>query len=140
MDRSGIGIGSTSLILIFTVLCLALFAFISYTSAENDMTLAEAEAALIKGFYEADALAESIASGLTSMETIPENLFGVNIESEWDASEAAQIAEFFCVVSDRKELHAKIAIYDDDYKVLIWRMRDTEDWRPDTIRPVWPGG
>ena len=139
MDRSGIGIGSTSLILIFIVLCLALFAFISYTSAENDMALAQAEAALIKGYYEADALSERVAAGILAAETIPTSLFGVEITSQWDASEAAQTAEFYSTVSDRKELHAKIAIYDDGYEVLAWRMRDTEEWRPDTNRPVWPG-
>ena len=139
MDRSGIGIGSTSLVLIFTVLCLALFAFISYTAAENDMALAQAEAALTMEYYEADALSERVAAGLLASETIPVSLYGVEITSEWNATESAQIAEYYCKVSDRKELYARISIKDDDYEVLVWRMRDTDRWRPDASWPVWSG-
>ena len=139
MDRSGIGIGSTSLVLIFSVLCMVLFALISYAAAENDVALAEAETALVKGYYGAEALAESVAAGLLASETIPGELYGVEIESEWDPSEGAHIAEFFCPVSDRKELYAKIAVKGGDYEVLAWRMRDVDQWRRDANWPIWPG-
>ncbi|MCL2079941.1 MAG: hypothetical protein FWH17_08905 [Oscillospiraceae bacterium] len=140
MDKSGIGIGSTSLVLILAVLCLALFAFISYSSAENDMALANAEAELILGYYKADALAISIAESISRAENIPDSLFGVKINLSRDESTRSHVAEFACAVSDRKELFAKIAIIGDDYKVLVWRMQDTDGWNPDMTLPIWPGG
>ena len=139
MDRSGTGIGGTSIVLIFTVLCFAFFALISYTAAGNDMALAEAELALVKGYYEADALAESIIAGLLAAETTLEELHGVDIKPGRDESEAVQTAEFSCAVSDRKELYVKIALKGDGYDILAWQLQDTDEWLPDTSMPVWPG-
>ena len=142
MARSGIGIGSTSLVLIFTVLCLAIFALISHTAAESDMAMAQAEAALVLGYYQADALAEQIAAGLREAETIPARLEGVEIVTEWDETRMAQIASFACPITERKELLVRIAITaygQGAYEILTWQMRDTYEWVPDTRQPVWDG-
>ena len=51
MNKSGIGIGSASVVLVFAVLCLTIFALISYTAAINDKALTEVEVRLVKGYY-----------------------------------------------------------------------------------------
>jgi hypothetical protein len=54
MDKKGMGIGSASLVLIFAVLCLTVFALISLSAAQNDKALADANAALVKAYYETE--------------------------------------------------------------------------------------
>jgi len=117
VSRNGAGIGSASLTLIFAVLCLAVFSLISHTAAANDMALAKAEAALVKGYYEADALAEQLAAEV----------------------EGTGRTEFSVAVSQSRELYVILDIKEDTADILAWRIRDTGEWRPDTSLPVWPG-
>ena len=139
MSKNGIGVGSASLTLIFVVLCMAVFALISHTSAENEMILAEAEAAMVKGYYEADALATIISVELASVETIPESLYGVDITAIFDEDISARIAGFSLSMSQTRELHVIIALDGNDYEILTWRIRDAGSWIPDSNLPVWRG-
>lgn len=139
MNKGGTGIGSASMALMFAVLCLVVFALISYSAAGNDRVLADTEAELVKGYYEADALAEQITAELLAARTIPESLCGVEIFAGWDDTMAAGTAEFSCPVSGRKELYVKIAVREDSYDILSWRMQDAGEWRADENLPVWPG-
>ena len=139
MNRSGIGIGSASVVMVFAVLCLTVFALISYTAAGNDKALSDVEAYLVKNYYEADTLAECILAELLAADTIPDSIRGVNIEAQWDPELEAETAEFSCTISDEKELYVKMAFYVDSYDILSWRMRDTGTWLIDDDLPVWPG-
>jgi len=142
MNKSGgIGIGSASVVLVFTVLCLTVFALISYTAAVNDRALAEVEAKLVKGYYDADTLAERVLAELLAADPIPAlgPVHGVEIAAKWNRELAAVTAEFSCAVSEGKELFVKVAFYDDSYDILSWRMRNTREWLADESLPVWPG-
>ena len=139
MNKSGIGIGSASIVLVFAVLCLTIFALISYTAAANDKVLTDVEARLVKSYYEADTLAECILAELISADTIPDSIRGVNILTQWDWDLMAETAEFSCVVSNEKELCAKVALYGDSYDILIWQMRNTLEWVINNDLPVWSG-
>ena len=67
MNRSGFGIGSASMTLIFAVLCLTVLALISHVSADNDKALSDAEAKMVIGYYDADVLAERIVAELIAL-------------------------------------------------------------------------
>jgi len=119
MNRSGVG--SASLILIFSVLCLAVFSLIAYTAAENEMALVKAEAALVVGYYEADAYLELLIAELIAGER--EN----------------EIYELTQAVSYGKELYVKIGFFENAYDIQAWGLRDTNEWNPDLRIPVWSG-
>ena len=139
MSKKGIGMGSASLTLIFIVLCMAVFALISHTYAENEMILAQAETAMVKGYYEADTLATIISEELASSDTIPESLYGVGITAEMDEETKSQTVGFALPMSQTRELYVIIALNGDAYDTLTWRIRDTGSWLPDTNLPVWRG-
>lgn len=139
MNGGRTGIGSASAVLLFTVLCLGVLAMIAHTAAANEKALAEAEAAIVMGYYEADALAERVVSGILAGADIPAEALGVAVTEGRDEASPLKTAEFACAVTDKKELHVKIAIRGDTRDVLIWRMRDREQWEPDSRLPVWPG-
>jgi len=139
MNKSGIGIGSASVVLVFAVLCLTVFALISYTSARNDKALSDVEEQLVIKYYEADTLAECILAELLAADTIPGSVLGVNISARWDTELGARTAEFSCIMSDDRELNIKVALRGDSYDILNWKMRNTGTWQIDDSLSVWLG-
>ena len=136
MIKNVIGIGSAFLTLIFVAVCLAIFALISHTSAGNEMALAKAEAELVKGYYEADALASRIAAELVSAETIPESLYGTTIYHARDEDPVERKVEFSLPMSQTRELYVILTLKADTYDIRTWQIRDINQWQPDTSLPV----
>ena len=140
MNKKGsVGVGSASIMLIFTVLCLTVFSLISYTVATNEKTLIDAEARLLIKYYEADALAEHILAGILEAETVPGSLFGVEIDARWDPELAAEAITFSCPISDTISLIVMAALYEDSFDILIWRMWNVGEWAADESLNVWRG-
>jgi len=139
MNKGGIGVGSASIVLVFAVLCLTVFALITLVVAGNDKALVEAEAQLVKGYYEADALAELILADILESDAIPSVVRGINVLSGWDEEIGAMVAYFSCPITDKKALYVRLAIREDSYDILSWRMWDTDEWTFDDRLNVWPG-
>ena len=59
-QSSFVNIGSSSLLIVFLVLCLATFAILSLSSAKSDYTLSERLAEHKSQYYEASAKAEAV--------------------------------------------------------------------------------
>jgi len=139
MKKGGIGVGSASIVLVFAVLCLTVFSLITFVVAGNDKALVDAEAGLVVGYYEADALAERIVAGILASDAVPGTLYGVDIETYWDWEAGTDVAYFLCPISDRKSLFVRLALFEDSYDVLSWRMHDTDEWTFDDSLNVWQG-
>jgi len=139
MKKGGIGVGSASIVLVFAVLCLTVFSLITFVVAGNDKALVDAEARLVVGYYEADALAERVVSGILASDSIPEMVHGIGIETYWDWEADADIAYFFCPISDQRSLFVRLAINEDSYYILSWRMYDIDEWTFDDSLNVWTG-
>lgn len=135
MKKHGNGIGSTPILLIFTVLCLAIFAVLSLTTALADKAMADAAACSVKGYYEADTLAECILSEILKEDKIPDAIMGINITANAESGTVA----FICPISEKKCLYVEAAVYEGDYNILKWRTQDVGEWETDKGMPVWPG-
>lgn len=137
---SGMGVGSASIVLVFAVLCLTVFAIISYTSALADHALVKTEIQLIQSYYEADALAESVLAEIIRSGDVPESVGDIEIFEGWDWEREIYTVSFMCPVSDRKELY--VAANAEDGGVLTWKMRDIGGWDADDgwgDWGLWPG-
>jgi len=139
MKRSGIGVGSASIVLVFAVLCLTVFSLITLVVAGNDRTLVDTEVQLVMGYYEADALAEHIVAEIVQADTIPDSVRGIDIMADFDHESGAEIAYFFCPISNQKELYVRLALNGNSCDILSWRMWDTGDWVVDDNLEVWQG-
>ena len=139
MGKSGIGVGSASIVLVFAVLCLTVFSLITYVVAGNDRALVNAKIGLVSGYYEADALAEQILVELLAADETPQNIRGVNIYTRWDEGLDVETTYFFCKISDIKALYVHLILRDDSFDILTWRMYDTDEWEFDSSINVWPG-
>ena len=141
MNKGGVGVGSASIILVFSVLCLTVFSLITFVVAGNDKVLVESESRFVIGYYGADELAERVLDELlkTEIGIKPESLLGVDIESDYDMALGATVFYYSCPVSDDKELFVRLARSYDSYDILTWRMQDTGDWVMDEYLNVFTG-
>ena len=158
MNKGGIGVGSASIVLVFSVLCLTIFALIAFIVAGNSKALVDAESRLVIGFYETDALAEQILAELSESDTVPPSIQGVEMQVVFDYLLGADVVEFSCPVlytcpvKERDTcamqdtcpthdtgnlLHVRVLFTDDSYQILSWRMGDDSEWLIDDALNVW---
>jgi hypothetical protein len=137
--KKGIGIGSASIVLVFAVLCLTVFAIISYTSAIADKALVNVEAKLVQGYYEADLMAELILVELLEADFIPDTVHDVDIIYGWDWDLGIDTLSFTYPITDEMDLHVVLAMYDETMDIITWRMRSTDGWERDESFTLFDG-
>lgn len=119
-------VGGSSLLVIFAVLCLTVFALLSLSSVQAQRRLADAAVRSVTDYYEADLEAERIFARLRSGETVD----GVQHDNG--------IYEYEVIISDRQTLAVQLRRRGDDWTVMRWQAvtRETE---PDESLNVWKG-
>ena len=137
MDNAGIG--SSSIVLVFSVLCLAIFAVISLMPAMTEQTLIERELELVRSFYAADTLAEKVLAEILSADEVPESFMGIEIFGYWDFDLMAEVVDFSIPITDYREVYVTVIIEDDSYKILNWYIRNVAEWETETFLNVWQG-
>jgi len=140
MGKGGIGVGSASIVLVFAVLCLTIFALITFVVAGNERALVDAKVSLVSGYYEADALAELVLFDILAADSVPDSSHGVNIYTGRDEELGIDTVYFYCDISSIKSLYVNLALRDDSFDILSWSMRDTDEWVFDDSLNVWSGG
>lgn len=119
-------VGGSSLLVIFAVLCLTVFALLSLSSVQAERRLADAATQSVVDYYEADLQAEIILARLRSGEEIP----GVE---EKDGK-----YEFEVPISGRQTLSVALTREGDDWVVLRWQAVTREGELDDSLN-VWKG-
>lgn len=119
--------GGSSLLVIFAVLALTVFAILSISTVTADKKLADRSAESVQGYYEADCRAEMILAEIRSGK-LPE---GVKQEGRGYS--------YVCRISDTLNLEVEVWIDEEDYEILRWQMVSAADWVNDESLPVWDG-
>ena len=120
-------VGISSLLVIFAVLCLTVFALLSVSTVQAQLRLAENTRSAITGYYRADGEAEEILSKLRTGE-IPEG-----VEKKGDTYAYA------CPISENQALFVCVKVHGTEYTVLRWQAVSTADWDAEDRLPVWDG-
>ena len=120
-------VGASSLLVIFAVLCLTVFALLSISTVRADGRLAEKTWTGVTGFYEADCKAEQILAQLRSGE-IPEGV----------ANEDG-VFTYTCHISQTQTLAVQVKIEGASYEILRWQAVSIATWQADDRIPVWTG-
>ncbi len=126
-------VGGSSLLVIFAVLCLTVFALLSLSTVQADRRLGDVSAAAVSGYYEADARAEAILARLRAGE-VPD---GVKVTGSGEAT-----ASYACAISDTQVLQVRVAFPEglgENYRILSWQAVSTADWEPEDGITVWDG-
>jgi len=119
-------VGGSSLLVIFAVLCLTVFALLSLSSVQAERRLADAATQAVTDYYEADLRAEEIFARLRSGEKI------AGIE-EKDGK-----YQFEVPVSGRQKLAVLLERQGDAWTVLRWQTVTVEETLDESLN-VWKG-
>ena len=120
-------VGISSLLVIFAVLCLTVFALLSVSTVQAQKRLGESSREAVYGYYRADCEAEEILAALRGG-ACPE---GVKQEGD--------IFTYTCRISDTQVLAVAVKCKEDQYTVLQWQAVSAVDWETEDKLPVWDG-
>ena len=120
-------VGVTSLLVIFAVLCLTVFALLTVSTVQADVRLQTRSRQTALGYYAADCEAEAILARLRA----GERPAGVQEEDG--------IFSYTCTISETQALVVEAAVSGDQYQILRWQVVSTVDWEATVDLPVWEG-
>ena len=135
MNRGGIG--AASIVLVFVVLCLVIFAVIAITPALTDQELMQAEVEMVQAFFAADMKAEQILAEILSLDYVPQSLMGVDILASWDWDRALEIVSFAVDINETQLLFVEIGLDWDSYQIFSWQMISMAEWDPYVEMNIW---
>lgn len=126
-------VGGVSLLVVFAVLCLTVFALLSLTTVQADVRLADASAQAAADYYAADLEAQTILARLRNGER-PE---GVTFTGS-----GLLRAEYACRISDTQELQVSVilqGISGREYVIERWQAVPSAEWESDESLDLWDG-
>ena len=118
-------IGGSSLLVIFAVLCLTVFALLGFSTVQADKRLADVSIQAVSNYYAADCAAEEVLARLKSGE-LPEGV-----------SKMGDVYVYSCTISPTQSL--QIEVRGSDWAILRWQALSTTDWTENTDVELWNG-
>ena len=154
-----ISTGTSSILMIFVVLCLTTFAVLSYVTANADDKMTNTANKNIESYYKADANAQTVLEKIDSKlneikniddyisafidtaEIFPYGLDGVNLISE----KGSPVIKFDIEIDSTSKLEVEIKtefISGESkaiYKIIKYKKVSTIDWDIDELPGLWEG-
>ncbi|MCI9155641.1 MAG: hypothetical protein HFF44_01725 [Lawsonibacter sp.] len=132
-------LGGSSLLVVFAVLALTVFALLSLSTVRADVRLGDAAAEMVSGYYAADVQAQEILAKLRTGAPLPEDVeFEATISDYPDHSET--IFSYSIPISDTQELQVEVLMEPDgSYQVRRWQAAAVGDWEFDDSLEIWDG-
>ncbi len=121
-------VGGASLLVVFAVLCLTIFALLSLTTVQANRRLADAAVQATVDHYAADCAAQAILARLRTGE-VPEGV-----------EKSGDIYTYECPVSSTQKLEVEVRVRGSDYTVLRWQTVASQTWQADDSLELWDGG
>ena len=141
MRRGGTVSGAVSLVVIFCVLCMAVFAALTFATANRERTLAELDALRAKEFYQADAAATEIAAALRAGDrALADELFALAAGAEqadfpaeilYAETEDGTLADYSIPAGGEQRLEVQLRLRDGTMDVLRWKKVYAGSWETD---------
>ena len=120
-------VGGTSLLVMFAVLCLTVFALLGLSAVQAGTRLSQATAQAVSAYYQADCQAEEIFARLRSGE-VPANV-----------TETNGIYSYTCPISDTQQLQVALLEKTGEWTVLRWQAESIAAWETDDELTLWDG-
>ncbi len=137
-------IGSVSLVVIFSTLCLTVFAVLSLITAKTEERLSLKSAQAVSNYYAADTRSAEIVEELFSLKetgasdsdiVLRAKELGVSVSANGDGL----LLSFSEEVDSNQRLLIESLISEDDVRILTWQVKNTADWVSDESVSVWDG-
>lgn len=118
-------IGGSSLLVIFSVLTLSVFALLGLSTVRAGLRLAEGNRKATEQFYEADRRAEDILAELRQGK-LPE---GVEAQGN--------VFAYSVPISKTQVLSVVVTVEKENYEIHQWKAINSKEWNPDEYIKVW---
>ena len=125
-------VGGSSLLVIFAVLCLTVFALLTLSTAAADSRLSQDAADAVEAYYQADSQAEALWARLRDGEQ-PEKVSEITEET------GSTVYKYTVPISQEQELQVCLRLKDGTWTVVQWQAVSTADWQADEDLTVWGG-
>ena len=154
-SKSIISIGTTSIVLIFVLLCLLTFSVLSLVSAKANLSLSQKSADRTAAYYDAENQANEVL--FTIIDCLDETVSGnpgitdaefyETVHSRLNGEDGIvftddQYLEYQVPLTDEQFLHVGLEIshvaFSDGkhYRILAWNTCSTHEWTPDDSLPL----
>lgn len=120
-------IGGNSLLVIFAVLCLTVFALLGLSTVQANGRLSQASAQAVLDYYQADRQAEEVFARLRLGE-MPEVV-----------TENNGVYSYTCPISETQQLRVELLQRDEIWTVLCWKAESIADWETEETLDFWDG-
>lgn len=135
---SGMNVGSATLVMLFSVLCLTIFAVLSVVTAGNAWTLAEKSSDAVTAYYVADLQAIEIYDEITANYegafTLPTTCVGGIIQIDGE-----ERLNYWIAIDDNQQLWVQLYDQDGTPQVARWEVQANGTWEADQSIQVWGG-
>ena len=134
-------VGGISLLVVFAVLCLTVFALLSLATVQADGRLGDASARAVEDYYAADCTAQAVLAWLRTGErgdAVPEDLTVSTTFADY-GGRFEEVRAFTVPISDTQELQVEVRVDGADYEILRWQAVPTGGWDLDGGLDVWDG-
>ena len=147
----GAGVGSVTLIMFFSVLCLTVFAVLSLSSARAELSLTNRYVDSVEGYYEADVFATEVFYRLLKADNLMEEAEILGREMDFDIEVVRTGDEMYAVnyireIGETLSLIVALELAKTDVDarkwqsgVVSWSLTDSADWSADDKLEVWDG-
>lgn len=120
-------LGGSSLLVVFAVLSLTVFALLSLSTVRADRRLGERSAQAAAEYYAADARAQELLARLRGGQ-MPEGVV-----------QDGDLYRYRCPISASQTLEVEVQKDGGTWRVRRWQAVYTGEWRPDEDLEVWEG-
>ena len=127
MKRGGSVSGAVTLVMIFCVLCMAVFASLTLVTARREASLADLTARRAQAYYEADRIATERVAALAKGE-IPQ-----------DVTISGETASFSVPAGGSMQLEVRVRLDESGCRIEKWAAVYDGAWETDESIEVWEG-
>lgn len=120
-------VGGSSLLVIFAVLCLTVFALLSLSTVMAETRLKDASVKAVTDYYQADYRAQELFAQLRRGQLPPE------------VTENQGVYSYCCPISDTQILKVELTKEKDIWKVLCWQAVSVIQASEESGITVWDG-
>lgn len=151
LNTSGLGVGYVSVMIIFAVICLTIFAVLSFSAASSSDGFNKRSGDFLKQYYAADSAAKSKLAQLDGLAKSAaetgffEDEFEAAVSEQVEGASLSRIADGFSVawtekINDRQELSVEVDFTSSgDCEITRWQTGTLSEDSSDSHLGVWDG-
>lgn len=139
---AGMSVGSATLVMVFSVLCLTVFAVLSVVTVGSAWTLAEKSADAVTNYYTADCIAVEYLNEITQNYQQNGSLeLPTDCEGLVERGGGQWWICYWVPIDEQQLLSVQLTAYDNQSDILVehWQVEYSGSWTADQTITIWDG-